>query len=159
MTDRLLLALLLIALGVLAYRAYAWLVLRRRIVAGLGLDEFRPGSPAVLYFTDPGCAPCVNVQDPALAELKSAFGSGLQVIKVQALERTDLTDAWGVLSLPTTFIIDATGRPRGVNHGVARADKLREQLAAIGELPPRERELPASTIEKEAAGAARPREG
>lgn len=159
MTDRLLLALLLIALGVLAYRAYAWLVLRRRIVAGLGLDAFQPGSPAILYFTDPGCAPCVNLQDPALAELSATFGPGLQVIKVQALERTDLTDAWGVLSLPTTFIVDASGRPRGVNHGVARAEKLRDQLAAIGEFPPRTTGLPASTIESEAAGAARPREG
>lgn len=146
----------------LVYRAYAWLVLRRGIAAGLGAEEFRPGSPAILYFTDPGCAPCLNVQDPALAELAAAFGPRLQVIKVQALKRADLTDAWGVLSLPTTFIIDAAGRPRGVNHGVARAGKLLGQLAAIGELPGRSagREpAPPSTIDSEPAGVARPREG
>lgn len=135
MTERLAIALLLIAVGVLAYRAYSWAVVRRRITAGLGLDEFRPGSPAILYFTDPGCAPCVSLQDPALQEVAAAFGQSLQVIKVQAFERTDLSDAWGVLSLPTTFIIDAAGRPRGVNHGVARAGKLLAQLAAIGEQP------------------------
>ncbi len=137
MLERLLLALLLIAAGLLAYRLYGWLVLRRRALAGLGVDEYLPGTPAVLYFTDPGCAPCITVQDPALTELSERFGPRLQIIKIQALERPELTNAWGVLSLPTTFIIDASGRPRGVNHGVARAGKLERQLEAIGELPTR----------------------
>lgn len=150
MLERSLLALLLIAAGLLAYRLYVWLVLRRQAAAGLGLDGYRPGAPAVLYFTDPGCAPCLAVQDPALVELAARFGSRLQILKVQALERPDLTDAWGVLSLPTTFIIDGAGQPRGVNHGVARAAKLERQLAAIGELPdqaPENEPIAASTIE------------
>jgi thiol-disulfide isomerase/thioredoxin len=134
MLDRLALALFLLVLGYLAYRAYGWAVLRRQARHGLGLDEYRPGRPAILYFTDPGCSPCLTVQDPALQEVAAQFGEALQIIKVQALERPELTDAWGVLSLPTTFIIDSGGRPRGVNHGVARAPRLLDQLAAIGEL-------------------------
>src|SRR3970282_511457 len=98
------------------------------------MKENRPGRPRILYFTDPGCAPCLTVQDPALQEVAAQFGEGLQIIKVQALERPELTDAWGVLSLPTTFIIDSGGRRRGVNRGVARAPHLLDQLAAIGEL-------------------------
>ena len=132
--DRLTLAFALIGLVYLAYRAYSWAVLRRRARHGLGIDEYRTGRPAILYFTDPGCAPCLSVQDPALQEVAAQFGEGLQIIKVRALERPELTDAWGVLSLPTTFIIDSGGRPRGVNHGVARALHLLDQLAAIGEL-------------------------
>jgi len=131
--DRLVLALALLLLGYLAYRGYGWAVLRRRARYGLGIDEYRPGRPAILYFTDPGCAPCLSVQDPALQEVAALYGEGLQIIKVQALERPDLTDGWGVLSLPTTFIIDSGGRPRGVNHGVARAPRLLDQLATIGE--------------------------
>jgi len=131
--DRLVLALALLLLGYLAYRGYGWAVLRRRARYGLGIDEYRPGRPAILYFTDPGCAPCLSVQDPALQEVGALYGEGLQIIKVQALERPDLTDGWGVLSLPTTFIIDSGGRPRGVNHGVARAPRLLDQLATIGE--------------------------
>lgn len=136
MLERLLLALTLAVLGYLAYRAYGWVVMRRMARAGFDLDNYQPGKPAILYFTDPGCAPCQTVQDPALEQVASQFGERLQIIKVQALENPVLTNAWGVLSLPTTFIIDARGRPRGVNHGVARAPRLFDQLIAIGETSP-----------------------
>jgi thiol-disulfide isomerase/thioredoxin len=132
--GRLALAAALILFGYGVYRAYGWTVLRRRALRGLGIDEYRRGRPAILYFTDPGCAPCLAVQDPALQEVAARFGDRIQIIKVQALQNQPLTDAWGVLSLPTTFIIDSAGRPRGVNHGVARANRLLDQLAAIGEL-------------------------
>lgn len=141
MLERLLLTVVLIALGYGLYRIYGWALLRARSRRGLGLQSYRPGRPAILYFTDPGCAPCVNVQDPALKEVAAILGDRLQIIKVQALQRPDLTDAWGVLSLPTTFIIDSEGRPRGVNHGVARSGRLLNQLAEAGE------RIPDGTIE------------
>ncbi|HLE53485.1 MAG TPA: hypothetical protein VI755_15570, partial [Anaerolineales bacterium] len=40
-------------------------------------------------------------------------------------------DYWGVLSVPTTFIIDRRGRPRRVNHGVASAEKLFKQIEDV----------------------------
>jgi hypothetical protein len=58
----------------------------------------------------------------------------IQIIEVNAKAREDLAREWGVLSLPTTFILDSQGRPRGINHGVAGARKLAQQLEAIGEL-------------------------
>ncbi|MFQ5942109.1 MAG: thioredoxin family protein [Anaerolineales bacterium] len=131
--DRLAIALALILLGYLAYRLYGWFVLRKLARAGVSLEGYTLGKPAILYFTEPGCAPCQTVQDPALERVATQYGERLQIIKVQALENPHLADSWGVLSLPTTFIIDAHGRPRGVNHGVARAPKLIDQLAAAGE--------------------------
>jgi thiol-disulfide isomerase/thioredoxin len=136
MLERVGLSLLLILLGVVLVRAATVLVLRRRARHGLGLDEYRPGRAAILYFTAPGCAPCESVQRPALDRLVEAYGRRLQVIEVDATQRPDLADAWGVLSVPTTFIIDSRGRPRGVNHGVARAGRLIDQLMAIGEVRP-----------------------
>ncbi|MFQ5923474.1 MAG: thioredoxin family protein [Anaerolineales bacterium] len=138
--DRLALALGFILVGYLAYRLYGWFVLRRLARAGIDLDGYTLGKPAILYFTDPGCAPCQTVQDPALEQVASQYGERLQIINVQALENPHLTDSWGVLSLPTTFIIDARGRPRGVNHGVARAPRLVDQLIAIGETSPMQSE-------------------
>ncbi len=145
MLERLFVALVVIALGYFAYRLYGWFVMRRLARAELGLDGYTLGKPAILYFTDPGCAPCQTIQDPALEQIASQYGERLQIIKVQALERPDLANSWGVLSLPTTFIIDMKGHPRGVNHGATRAPRLIDQLDAIGVVSPLQPEP--STIE------------
>jgi thiol-disulfide isomerase/thioredoxin len=143
--ERLFVALVVIALGYFAYRLYGWLVMRRMARAELGLEGYTLGKPAIVYFTDPGCAPCHTIQDPALEQVASQYGERLQIIKVQALERPDLANSWGVLSLPTTFIIDAKGHPRGINHGATRAPRLIDQLKAIGVASPLQSEP--STIE------------
>lgn len=136
MLERALIAVGVALLGALAYGLYRRLVLWRGARALPGLKGYRPGRPAILYFTAPGCVPCQVVQRPALAELAAQFGSRLLIVEVDALQRPDLADAWGVLSLPTTFIIDSAGRPRRVNPGAVRAPGLRDQLAEIGERPP-----------------------
>ncbi len=94
-----------------------------------GLETWEAGRPAVLYFTTPDCAPCRTMQRPALARLQAELGLGLQVIEIDAAERPAVADHWGVLSVPTTFILDAAGAPRHVNHGVAGAEKLKRQIA------------------------------
>ncbi|MBI5650140.1 MAG: thioredoxin family protein [Chloroflexi bacterium] len=130
---RFFIAILIVGFGVAFYLAISRLrlaALRRanQSRVNLGLDDFRIGVPAILYFTTPDCAPCRTVQAPAIEELRAQFDDRLQVIKVDASERIDLANSWGVLSVPTTFIIDAHGQPRHVNNGVASAAKLRQQL-------------------------------
>lgn len=126
----LLAALLLWAAARLAARL--WLARARRAP---GLEGFRAGRPAVLLFSAPGCAPCETLQRPALRALLDEHAGAIQLLEIDALARPDLADAWGVLSLPTTFVIDRRGRPRRVNHGVARRERLETQLADLGELP------------------------
>jgi thiol-disulfide isomerase/thioredoxin len=134
MLERLILTFILAALGWLAYRAISGYILRGHAGRTLQLDGYSPGHPAILYFTAPGCGPCETVQRPALLELEAFSNGRVQVIEVDAIEHPELADAWGVLTVPTTFVIDSHGRPRGVNHGVARIGKLAHQLTAIGEL-------------------------
>ncbi len=136
---RLGIAVLIAGVGVVLYLAITKLRLvalrranRNRINAGL--EDLRTGVPAILYFTTPDCVPCRTVQGPAIEELRAQYGDRLQVIKIDALERTDLANQWGVLSVPTTFIIDAQGQPRHVNNGVATAPKLRQQLSEFAGL-------------------------
>ncbi len=126
--ERSLYAFLIIALGYGLYRIVNAWVLSRVRGRQLGLESIKPGIPAVLYFTTPSCVPCRTVQRPALKQVKDQLGERMQIIEVDCTERPDLADYWGVLSVPTTFIIDADGQPRTVNHGVTRADKLRAQL-------------------------------
>jgi thioredoxin-like negative regulator of GroEL len=133
--ERSFVALALILLGLLVYGGLRrWLVYGRRRRA-LGLAPFDPGRPAILLFTTPDCAPCKTVQRPAIENVIERYRGRLQFIEVDAYQQDDLAAKWGVLTVPTTFIIDSEGRPRGVNMGVARAPRLIAQLQNIGEAP------------------------
>ena len=121
----------IIALGLSIY----WLV-NRYLLARAGnninnlLDPL-PNKPVIVYFTTPDCVPCKTIQRPALDQLTSTLGDKLQVIEIDATERPDLAKTWGVMSVPTTFLLNASGEARYVNNGVARAEKLLEQLQTL----------------------------
>ena len=130
-------ALLIIAFGLALYWLYnRSLQLRaRREMTRQDEPAFpgaRQGVPLILYFTTPECAPCKTVQRPALRRLQDQFGERLQVIEIDAAEQPEVASRWGVLSVPTTFILDPDGQLRHVNHGVARAEKLIGQLENMG---------------------------
>lgn len=112
-----------------------WLVNKLILVRSrgnkMGLESLHPGVPAILYFTTPECVPCKTMQRPALKRLQAQMGDGLQVIEVDATAHPQLADYWGVLSVPTTFIIDEQGQARRVNHGVASAEKLLSQVNQV----------------------------
>ncbi len=129
--NRLLLTIGIIGLGMLSYWMLNALMLQRVRYKTAGLESRRPGIPAILYFTTPSCVPCITVQRPELARLQRKLGDRIQVIEVNCAEKPELADYWGVLSVPTTFILDGQGRPRGVNHGVTRAERLRQQIQTL----------------------------
>ena len=96
------------------------------------LGALQPGVPAVIYFWSETCVPCKTVQKPALEQLQAELGpDGVQIVAINALDQPAIADQWGVLGLPTTFIVDRQGQPRRVNHGVVRADHLREQIELV----------------------------
>jgi thiol-disulfide isomerase/thioredoxin len=135
MLERLAVTLALVGLGLPLGRLALRAGLERRARHGLMLPNYHLGRPAILYFTAPGCAPCETVQRPALAAVRGAFGDRLQILEVDATAQPKLADAWGVLSVPTTFLIDSHGRPRRVNHGPTRMRPLVHQLEGLGEIP------------------------
>jgi hypothetical protein len=56
------------------------------------------------------------------------LGENLKVVEIDATERPDLAKRWGVMSVPTTFLLDERGEARYVNNGVTRAEKLIQQI-------------------------------
>ena len=132
MIARLLITGLVLAAGFILYQRYSHTHLQR--VAQLGsidpiLASTILGIPTIVYFTTPTCIPCRTRQQPALEQLQTELGvNGVQVIKVDATENPSAADRWGVLSAPTTFILDENGQPRDVNYGVADIQKLKRQI-------------------------------
>jgi thiol-disulfide isomerase/thioredoxin len=144
-------ALAIAALAFLAYWAWTRIQLARLGKPTGGLEAFVAGQPGILYFTTPDCVPCKTQQRPAFKKLTEDLGVNVQIIEVDATQRPDLADYWGVLSVPTTFIIDSKLQPRGINHGVASAEKLKKQIeSAEGGLRSgaRKTETAAPVIEK-----------
>ncbi|GAB1422157.1 thioredoxin family protein [Anaerolineales bacterium] len=92
------------------------------------IQGLQKGIPAIVYFTTPGCMPCKTQQKPALNNLVSEWGNQLQIVEIDASLDLDSANRWGVLSAPTTFILNQYGKAVAVNNGVASSDKLSLQL-------------------------------
>lgn len=131
MIERLIFVIIAFAIGILAYQ-----LLTRRQLALVAQtaprDPLLEGVPAgvatIVYFTTPTCAPCQLQQTPTLKKLKEETGEHLQVIRVDATQDPDAASRWGVFSVPTTFVLDAQGKPRSVFNGVVSADVLRKEI-------------------------------
>lgn len=122
------LAIVIIGLGAFAY----WSINQRLLVRASNnvftLFKKLPNKPVLVYFTTPDCTPCKTVQRPAIDRVSDLLGEKLEVVEIDATERPDLAKVWGVMSVPTTFLLDARGEARFVNNGIARAEKLLEQI-------------------------------
>jgi thiol-disulfide isomerase/thioredoxin len=114
-----------------SYLFYNWMLRLRTPSLLDDLGPIRPDAFTLVYFTTPTCAPCKTVQRPAIQKLTQTLGSALHVIEIDTTERPDLASRWGVMSVPTTFVIDPNGKLRHVNHGVTRAEQLLIQLHGV----------------------------
>src|SRR5262245_41031838 len=133
MIERALFAVVLMAVGVIAYRWYVHHQIQQAVLRAPTdplLQGLRPGVPAILYLPTPMCVPCHTVQGPTLTRLKEELGEAVQIIRVDACEDVAAAERWGVISAPTLFILNGHGQPCAVNHGVTDAAKLKRQLQA-----------------------------
>jgi len=129
--SRLLVSVAVIGGGLALYWLVTRFLLRRASARVRHLESIRRGSPAILYFSTPTCAPCKTIQRPAIQSLQRQLGKSLQVVEIDASVHPEVADEWGILTVPTTFLIDAKGQPRRVNYGVATKEKLVQQLKEI----------------------------
>jgi thiol-disulfide isomerase/thioredoxin len=128
---RFVLAIGIIGLGAFAYWLVCQRLLRRADSNVFALFKKLPDKPVLIYFTTPDCAPCKTIQRPAIEQVSDLLGEKLHVVEIDAIERPDLAKVWGVMSVPTTFVINERGEARYVNQGVTRAEKLLEQIQTL----------------------------
>jgi glutaredoxin len=112
MTDRLLVLLACAVVGVLLWFAYRFVRTRGRSPDRLDIDalglELMSGCCAFVVFTTPACKPCKT----ALRVVGDAAGRrpGLtEVTSVDAIERAELATRFNVRTVPTVFLITASG--------------------------------------------------
>jgi thiol-disulfide isomerase/thioredoxin len=104
----------------------------RRLSTRTPLSELIPtGKPAVLAFSAPHCRDCHTLQAPALERLRAQLHDRATIASVSALEHPQLVEHLGILTVPSTVVVDAQGVVRHLNLGFASDAKLREQLAQV----------------------------
>lgn len=133
MIERLLILLLLVVAGYVAYRLFT----RRQVRAAAAqapsdplLADVTPGAPSIVYFTTSSCAPCRLQQTPYLERLQREM-TNLRVIRVDAEQNPDAADRWRVFSVPTLFVLDRDGTPRRVYNGVVDPETLKRDLEQV----------------------------
>jgi thiol-disulfide isomerase/thioredoxin len=92
----------------------------------LGLSE---DGPTVVHFSAPWCGPCAAVRrvvDQVCTELPAVAH-----LEIDIDANPDVARRLSVLSLPTTLVFDAAGRPRYRTTGVPTAADLRSVLEPL----------------------------
>jgi thioredoxin 1 len=85
------------------------------------------GKPTVLYFTTSDCAQCRYQQTPILTQLQARVD--VAVHRLDAIEQQALAKVYGIMTVPTTVVLDPELRPVAINHGVTPLQKLHGQVA------------------------------
>lgn len=124
-----------VAVAALLLRAFEWYRARwgphveRLAVDDLGL-ELMTGCCAFVVFTTPTCRPC---KAAIQVVQKAASGSrGLtEVTTVDALERSELAVRYDVRTIPTVFLITASGHVVRRWKDVPPSNEVDEALAAL----------------------------
>lgn len=88
-------------------------------------------APTLIYFTIVDCIPCKAFQRPVIQQLQEVLLRNLNLVEIDAISNSEMAKHWGVLSVPTIFILDTTGQPRHINHGITSKEKLLIQLNSL----------------------------
>ncbi len=125
-------------LAVVGVRAYAAARARQALAAPPASDLLGglPGAASVtgiriLAFSSEDCRPCHTLQRPALARLLDARQGQVSVVEIDAPGSPELARRYAVLTVPTTVVLDASGKAHAINYGFAPAEKLLAQVDAL----------------------------
>ena len=132
MVERILILIVFVLVAMAGYWLWRWLQARRTAAlatAALPSELVRtvaPGRPNLLYFTTEQCAQCRFQQAPILTQLQAKMD--VVIHKLDAVEQEALAHFYGIMTVPTTVVLDPQLRPVAINHGVAPLQKLQAQI-------------------------------
>src|SRR5574341_1239497 len=124
-----LLVVALIAAALIAIRlVLAWRSRRYRRKGAADLQGTASGRPLILAFSTPACVPCRTIQKPALEDLQRRYPDRVTVRDVNATAEPDLAARFGILTVPSTVVIDQGGAVVAINHTLTGWERLAGQL-------------------------------
>src|SRR5512141_1465668 len=103
MLDRVIVAIGLVVLGIVAYRVM--LAAQHRLVTRGSKTVVKSDRAALLVFTSPTCAPCKLQQLPIVDRLLVEWSDKIEKHVVDVTEQPDVAKQYGVWSLPTTIVL------------------------------------------------------
>jgi hypothetical protein len=129
-----------LTLAIGAVVGLARLLIQRRqarvLAAAPAIDLPLPGGSGeapvrILVFSSDDCAQCHRLQAPAIQKVLAARGASVAITEVDAPTSPDLTARYRILTLPSTAILDATGKTHAINYGFANSTKLLAQVDGL----------------------------
>jgi thioredoxin 1 len=88
-------------------------------------ERFPDGGPGIVYFYGAHCGPCVQ-QSAILEDLSTR--EGISVVRVDATQEPELADAFGVMTVPVTVVVDEQRMVRAMNTGLRPREALLGQV-------------------------------
>ncbi len=73
--------------------------------------KYKGDKPAIIDFYTNWCGPCRQLA-PVLKQLQKEYGNSIQIYKVNTEKATEVSRHFGIVSIPTLFLIPAKGTPR-----------------------------------------------
>ncbi len=131
----LVLLLVLAATMLLIWLGRRFVETRRRRVLNSTPQQNIPDMPAtavrILAFSSVDCRQCHTLQAPALKRVLENRSDTVTVLTVDAPTAPELTQQYQVLTVPTTVVLDATGKAHAINYGFANTQQLLAQIDEI----------------------------
>ena len=124
MLERIVFALILVAIGLTGYWLFKYQHMRR-----LNID-LAPDRPTLLYFRNDNCSPCMT-QAHYLEILEKQFQDRFALQKIDTALEPEKAAKYGVFTLPTTLVIDQQGDVKFINYGLTNTFRLSQQLERI----------------------------
>ena len=139
--DAIIITVVLLGVGMGGYWLYRFIHGRNALKKLRGESEspaahafpaYVPNKPGIVLFTADYCGPCKHRQRPTIQKVIAHFGvDAIQFIMVDVDVLPDVANRWGVMSLPTTVMLDKSGQPVHINHGVTPRETLTHQLQTM----------------------------
>ena len=126
-------SLLLFVAVVKGYGMYRQWQIRRRSQRRRLPNKVRTDKPTLLYFWTPECSQC-KPQEQQIERANSTlqqFGKQLDIQKFNAHEEKELAEFLGVMTVPTTVLIDSQGNVSALNPGLTKARKIVDQMISL----------------------------